>query len=85
MYQIRVSAWDRSEPKATRTEVLKASPPMFESGLLDRFTRVHPAVPVLIYLPAILLLFATGVGRVTRKSVATPDRRPRPFGPSLNH
>ena len=36
-----------------RSEYLKASPPMFESGLLDRFTRVHPAVPVLIYLPVI--------------------------------
>ena len=32
-----------------RTELLKASPPMFQSRLLDRFTRVHPVVPVLIY------------------------------------
>src|SRR5829696_7422038 len=47
-----------------RTEYLKASPPMFRSGLLDRFTRVHPAVPVLIYLPVIAFLFATGVTRV---------------------
>src|SRR5215216_930856 len=47
-----------------RSEYLKDSPPMFESGLLDRFTRVHPAVPALIYLPVIALLFATGVGRV---------------------
>ena len=39
-----------------RSEYLKASPPMFESGLLDRFTRVHPAVPVLIYLPVIAVL-----------------------------
>ena len=46
-----------------RSEYLKASPPMFESGLLDRFTRVHPVVPVLIYLPVIALLFATGVAR----------------------
>jgi sterol desaturase/sphingolipid hydroxylase (fatty acid hydroxylase superfamily) len=36
-----------------RTEVLKASPPMFESRLLDRFTRVHPAVPIVIYAPVI--------------------------------
>jgi sterol desaturase/sphingolipid hydroxylase (fatty acid hydroxylase superfamily) len=36
-----------------RTELLKASPPMFESRLLDRFTRVHPAVPVVIYAPVI--------------------------------
>ena len=43
-----------------RSEYLKASPPMFESGLLDRFTRVHPAVPALIYLPVIAVLFAHG-------------------------
>src|SRR6476619_2647294 len=47
-----------------RSEYLKASPPMFESGLLDRFTRVHPAVPVLIYLPVIAVLFLTGAGRL---------------------
>ncbi len=37
---------------------------MFKSGLLDRFTRVHHVVPVIIFAPAIVLLFATGVGRV---------------------
>ena len=47
-----------------RSEYLKASPPMFQSELLDRFTRVHPAVPVLIYLPAIALLLLTGLARV---------------------
>src|SRR3954454_1124717 len=47
-----------------RTEYLKASPPMFRSGLLDRFTRVHPIVPVLIYLPTIAVLFATGIAHV---------------------
>ena len=36
-----------------RAELLRASPPMFESRLLDRFTRVHPAVPPLLFLPAI--------------------------------
>jgi dihydroceramide fatty acyl 2-hydroxylase len=46
-----------------RSELLKASPPMFKSPWLDRFTRVHPAVPVLIYLPVIVALFAVGVGR----------------------
>ena len=39
-----------------RTEELRASPPMFYSALLDRFTRVHPAVPVLIYAPVIAVL-----------------------------
>jgi dihydroceramide fatty acyl 2-hydroxylase len=37
---------------------------MFKSPWLDRLTRVHPAVPVVIYGPAIVILFATGVGRV---------------------
>jgi sterol desaturase/sphingolipid hydroxylase (fatty acid hydroxylase superfamily) len=30
---------------------------------MDRFTRVHPAVPVLIYVPAVVLLLVTAVGR----------------------
>jgi sterol desaturase/sphingolipid hydroxylase (fatty acid hydroxylase superfamily) len=47
-----------------RSEYLKASPPMFRSSLLDRFTRVHPAVPVLIYLPVIIILFVTGAERI---------------------
>ena len=46
-----------------RTEELRASPPMFDSPLLDRFTRVHPAVPVVLYVPVILILLVTGVGR----------------------
>jgi dihydroceramide fatty acyl 2-hydroxylase len=46
-----------------RTDQLKASPPMFRSTLLDRFTRVHPAVPVLIYAPVILVLAVLAVER----------------------
>jgi len=45
---------DRSA--ASRTDVLRASPPMFESRLLDAFSRVHPAVPVAIFAPAIAVL-----------------------------
>src|SRR3954464_6759908 len=44
-----------------RSELLKASPPMFKSGLLDRFTRVHHLVPVAIFGPAITILFVLGV------------------------
>ena len=33
---------------------------MFESDLLDKLSRVHPVVPVVIYLPAIVVLFALG-------------------------
>jgi sterol desaturase/sphingolipid hydroxylase (fatty acid hydroxylase superfamily) len=47
-----------------RSELLKASPPMFKSGLLDRFTRVHHLVPVVIFLPAIAFLFVEGVLRL---------------------
>ena len=40
--------------ESRRTEVLKASPRMFDSEMLDRLSRVHPAVPVVIFLPAIV-------------------------------
>src|ERR1700749_581101 len=46
-----------------RTEELRASPPMFHSALLDRFTRVHPAVPGLIFAPVIPGLLLTGIER----------------------
>jgi sterol desaturase/sphingolipid hydroxylase (fatty acid hydroxylase superfamily) len=46
-----------------RSDYLKASPPMFESRLLDRFTRVHPIVPVLIYAPVIVGLLTLAVTR----------------------
>jgi len=54
----------------SRSEDLKASPPMFRSSLLDRFTRVHPAVPVAIYLPAIAILLAAGAQRVGATTAA---------------
>src|SRR4026209_2057654 len=47
-----------------RSESLRASPPMFKSGLLDKFTRVHHLVPVVIFLPAIAILAGYGVARV---------------------
>src|SRR5207302_1481256 len=46
----------RSEMDARRTDVLRASPRMFENDLLDKLSRVHPAVPVVIFLPAIVVL-----------------------------
>ena len=33
---------------------------MFESDLLDRLSRVHPVVPLVIFIPAIAVLFALG-------------------------
>jgi len=49
---------------ARRTDTLKASPRMFESDLLDKLSRVHPAVPVIIYVPeiAVLLGLAASAG-----------------------
>jgi len=49
----------------TRTDVLRASPPMFESRVLDWLSRVHPVVPVLIFVPAIVALFAWALERVS--------------------
>jgi sterol desaturase/sphingolipid hydroxylase (fatty acid hydroxylase superfamily) len=46
-----------------RSEFLKASPPMFKSGVLDKFTRVHHYVPIVIFLPAIVVLFGYGIDR----------------------
>ncbi len=43
-----------------RSDVLKASPRMFESNLLDKLSRVHPVVPLIIFIPAIAVLFALG-------------------------
>ncbi|MFF1443438.1 sterol desaturase family protein [Streptomyces sp. NPDC058295] len=51
----------RCEESAGRADRLRASPPMFRSRFLDRFTRVHPAVPPLLYGPAVLLLLAWAV------------------------
>src|SRR5919206_3132410 len=39
-----------------RADALRASPRMFENNLLDKLSRVHPAVPVFIFLPAIVVL-----------------------------
>jgi dihydroceramide fatty acyl 2-hydroxylase len=47
-----------------RSDELKASPPMFENRLLDRFTRVHPSVPPLLFGPIIAVLLVTGFGRM---------------------
>ena len=46
-----------------RSDLLKASPPMFESRFLDRFTRVHPVVPVLIYGPVVIVMLVLAVSR----------------------
>ena len=45
----------------SRSEVLKASPRMFESDLLDKLSRVHPAVVPIIFVPVIGILLAEGI------------------------
>ncbi len=50
----------------SRSELLRASPAMFENKWLDKVSRVHPAVPLFLFVPAILALlvlgFVNGVG-----------------------
>jgi dihydroceramide fatty acyl 2-hydroxylase len=60
-------AWaeDMGDDTTSRGDVLRASPPMFESRVLDSLSRVHPVVPVLIFLPAIALLAAWGLEAVS--------------------
>jgi len=45
--------------------VLRASPRMFESRVLDALSRVHPLVPVLIFGPAIVVLAAWSLSQVS--------------------
>jgi dihydroceramide fatty acyl 2-hydroxylase len=51
-------AEDMTDSPTTRTDVLRASPPMFDSRVLDALSRVHPAVPGIIFGPAIVALVA---------------------------
>ena len=51
-----------------RTDVLRASPQMFESPWLDRLSRVHPAVPPVLFLPAITLLLVAAFARASATS-----------------
>jgi dihydroceramide fatty acyl 2-hydroxylase len=38
---------------------------MFESDLLDRLSRVHPLVPLVIFIPAVSVLFVIGARELT--------------------
>ncbi|MFN8160673.1 MAG: sterol desaturase family protein [Solirubrobacterales bacterium] len=46
-----------------RSERLSASPPMFESDLLDFFSRVHPAVPAIVFVPVVVVMEWLGASR----------------------
>jgi sterol desaturase/sphingolipid hydroxylase (fatty acid hydroxylase superfamily) len=43
-----------------RTARLSASPPLFANRFLDFFSRIHPSIPALIYVPAIGALITLG-------------------------
>src|SRR3984957_12607875 len=58
-------AEDMTDRSTTRSDVLRASPPMFESRVLDALSRVHPAVPILIFLPAIVLMAAWSLSEIS--------------------
>jgi len=45
----------------SRSEYMRASPRMFESDLLDKVSRVHPAVPPIIFGPTIVALLVLGL------------------------
>ena len=47
-----------------RSEHLRASPPLLPWPMLDRFTRVHPAVPALLYLPVVAVLVGYATERL---------------------
>jgi dihydroceramide fatty acyl 2-hydroxylase len=57
-------AEDMDDGATSRTDVLRASPPMFESRVLDALSRVHPIVPVLIFVPGIVFLGAWSLTKV---------------------
>ncbi len=46
-----------------RAELLRASPRMFDSDLLDRLSRVHPVVPLVVFVPAVSWLLLAGIDR----------------------
>jgi dihydroceramide fatty acyl 2-hydroxylase len=46
-----------------RSNQLSASPPMFESRFLDFFSRVHPAVPAVIFVPVVVGGIWLGIDR----------------------
>ncbi len=44
----------------SRSEILRASPRMFENDLLDKLSRIHPAVVPILYVPTIIVLIVLG-------------------------
>ena len=53
---------------AERTNRLSASPQLFESRFLDFFSRVHPAIPALIFVPVVIIGVWLGLDGATTRS-----------------
>ena len=54
-----------------RTARLSASPPLFENRLLDFFSRIHPSVPAIIFVPVVVAGVWLGAdGRLWRGSAS---------------
>lgn len=45
--------YNRGPVEQERTARLSASPPLFDSRFLDFFSRVHPSIPALIFVPVV--------------------------------
>ena len=43
-----------------RTARLSSSPPLFQNRFLDFFSRIHPAVPALVFVPVIVAMIVLG-------------------------
>lgn len=59
----------REETILTRADRLRASPPMFDSALMDRFTRVHVAVVPALFVPIVVACAAFALRRLGAASV----------------
>jgi dihydroceramide fatty acyl 2-hydroxylase len=60
---------DTAPQYSSRQEELSASPPMFKWPLLDKFSRVHHLVPLVIYIPLIVVFFAISVTKMSWWSI----------------
>src|SRR6185295_1319957 len=54
------SPWMES---SSRTDKLAASPQLFESDFLNFFSRVHPSIPAIVFVPVIVAMEWLGAGR----------------------
>ena len=60
---------EASSTAQSRSERLKASPQMFDNRLLDKLSRVHPATPLVIYGPIVVLLVVLGAREMSTLAV----------------